>query len=476
MRTCSKSGSVAWGAMIAAALIALVAAFALSSVADAAASLSFKETPTGWSVTSGEANDNVGEVQAKGLKKKNRIRYSLAGPSSFSIKPRTGIVQYDGSAISSDVTETHLAVTATDRQGKASPATITITVSVTAEPVSQRQDPVFLPQGSVPAKPTGLSAGGQRKSVHLSWVRDRSITGYELLQRVGNSGSWGAWTAITAVTTYDVTGLLDGTTYCFRIRAVNANGVSMESDEACATTWATGAGDGDGDGEFDAYQARIGRRHYEDSGYRYVVEPAHSHKPTAYEGVRMTAGTFASGQRAVTYLESTKPVSWEIINGKGGNPYTATVKVKVDGETGKPILKATGKPYKGHLHDGVPGWPAENGGWEKMTAARFQAMTGIVPDGVSGNNFLTPASVFEMVETAPVDWRGFYLGRLTGESYDDASDVEGAIAVNYDGKSWGNLYPPYSHTLWVRATFNKGTADEEIIDVPIEITLIDDGK
>ena len=179
--------------LLAVALTVLAATFALSDVAHAAAQLSFKETPTGWSVTSGEANDNVGEVQAKGLKKKNRIRYSLAGPSSFSIKPRTGIVQYDGSAISSDVTETHLAVTATDRRGKASEATVTITVSVTqpaAEPELQKGDPEpeSEPQvGNIPAQDALRIRGGPTQSPliyegHSTKIAKLSINRFKTIQ------------------------------------------------------------------------------------------------------------------------------------------------------------------------------------------------------------------------------------------------------------------------------------------------------
>ena len=120
-------------------LAALVAALALSGVSDAAATLSFGDAPTGWSITSGESDDNVGKVAAKGLKKKNRIRYSLAGSDGFSIKPRSGLVQYDGSAINAD--QTSITVTATDRKGKATQANVTITISVTREQQVQRQPP-----------------------------------------------------------------------------------------------------------------------------------------------------------------------------------------------------------------------------------------------------------------------------------------------------------------------------------------------
>ena len=113
--------------LLAAALMALVAALALSSVAHAAGSLSFGDAPTGWSITPGEADGNIGKVKATGVKK-NRIRYAISGASGFSIKAKSGVVSYDGSAASGS--EALLLVTARDRKGKVENATVTVTVSV----------------------------------------------------------------------------------------------------------------------------------------------------------------------------------------------------------------------------------------------------------------------------------------------------------------------------------------------------------
>ena len=120
--------------LLAAALMALVAALALSSVAHAAGSLSFGDAPTGWSITPGEADGNIGKVKATGVKK-NRIRYAISGASGFSIKAKSGVVSYDGSAASGS--EALLLVTARDRKGKVENATVTVTVSVAGatEPV-----------------------------------------------------------------------------------------------------------------------------------------------------------------------------------------------------------------------------------------------------------------------------------------------------------------------------------------------------
>ena len=78
-------------------------------------------------LTSGESDDNVGAVTAGGVKQK-RIRYALSGASGFSIKGKSGVVVYDGSAI--DAEQAQLTVTARDSKGKAESASVVITVSV----------------------------------------------------------------------------------------------------------------------------------------------------------------------------------------------------------------------------------------------------------------------------------------------------------------------------------------------------------
>ncbi len=90
-----------------------------------------------------------------------------------------------------------------------------------------------------PAQPTGLSATPGNTEVTLSWTNpnDSNITKYQVRRKQGN-GNYGNWTDIDgsgATTSHTVTGLTNGTTYTFRIRAVNAQGNSAESAEASAT-------------------------------------------------------------------------------------------------------------------------------------------------------------------------------------------------------------------------------------------------
>ncbi len=96
---------------------------------------------------------------------------------------------------------------------------------------------------TAPAKPTGFTATGGEQQVTLSWTNpgDASITRWEYQQRRGTFKSYGrTWTAIgsssATTTTHVVTGLTSGTGYGFKVRAVNASGNSVASDEAIAAT------------------------------------------------------------------------------------------------------------------------------------------------------------------------------------------------------------------------------------------------
>ena len=89
---------------------------------------------------------------------------------------------------------------------------------------------------TTPAAPTALTVVTGNQQVRLSWTAPTNtgganITGYEYSQ--DNGSSWSATNATT--TSYTVTGLTNGTTYTFQVRAVNKKGNGAESAAKTAT-------------------------------------------------------------------------------------------------------------------------------------------------------------------------------------------------------------------------------------------------
>ena len=99
-------------------------------------------------------------------------------------------------------------------------------------PVSDEQSATPVPP---PAKPTGLSATAKHEAVELKWTDpdNSTITGWSYSK---NNGS--TWTDIpnssATTTSYTVTGLNNGTTYTFKIRALSNSGNSAASAAAQA--------------------------------------------------------------------------------------------------------------------------------------------------------------------------------------------------------------------------------------------------
>ena len=96
------------------------------------------------------------------------------------------------------------------------------------EPEGQAAEP--------PAKPTGLSATATHNTVVLTWndPGDASITGYVILRRVRENDVGGEFSELvpdtgTAATTYTDDTVQAATTYTYRIKAINAHGVSERS-------------------------------------------------------------------------------------------------------------------------------------------------------------------------------------------------------------------------------------------------------
>lgn len=92
-----------------------------------------------------------------------------------------------------------------------------------------------------PTVPTSLAAtASSATSIHLTWTNPGAGTATDFLLERGTSPG-GSFTQIAVVPysrtpTYDDTGALSGTQYCYRVRARGAGGTSTFSNTACATT------------------------------------------------------------------------------------------------------------------------------------------------------------------------------------------------------------------------------------------------
>jgi cellulose 1,4-beta-cellobiosidase len=89
--------------------------------------------------------------------------------------------------------------------------------------------------GSAPAAPAGLAATAGNAQVTLSWTASSGATSYNVYRgtATGAEGASSIATGITA-TTYTNTGLTNGTTYYYKVAAVNGVGTSPMSNEASA--------------------------------------------------------------------------------------------------------------------------------------------------------------------------------------------------------------------------------------------------
>ncbi|NKE72969.1 fibronectin type III domain-containing protein [Candidatus Manganitrophus noduliformans] len=165
---------------------------------------------------SGTASDNVGVTQVSWVN-------SRGGSGTAS-----GTTNWSVSNITLQTGDNVITITARDAAGNTASDTLTVTLSV----------PTPTP---LPAAPTELSVTVLSSDrIILAW-KDNSgnETGFKVERRIGTS----AFSEITIVgasndtgVSFENTGLSASTTYCYRIKASNAAGDSLPSNEACATT------------------------------------------------------------------------------------------------------------------------------------------------------------------------------------------------------------------------------------------------
>jgi len=186
-------------------------------------------TPTGLTATAGDAQVVLSWSASTGATSYNLYRSTTAGGEGTA-PVVTGITStsYTNTGLTNGTTY-YFKVAAVNSAGVS-----TLSSEVSATPKSGT---------TVPATPTGLTATAGDAQVALSWGASSGATSYNLYRSttVGGEGSTPVVTGITG-TSYINTGLTNGTTYYFKVAAVNSAGVSALSSEVSATPKSQGTG------------------------------------------------------------------------------------------------------------------------------------------------------------------------------------------------------------------------------------------
>ena len=161
--------------------------------------------------------------------------------------------------------------------------------------------------GTVPTKPTGLSATATHDQVALSWdePNDDSITGYVILRRNRDTDVEGEFTTLVsdtgnADTTYTNDNVAAETPYTYRIKAINEHGTS------------------------------------ERSRWLHIDTPADPSTPTPapqqqnsdaddFDDSTATTGQVGVGESIVGRIESSEDVDWILVQADPGQRFTIAV-------------------------------------------------------------------------------------------------------------------------------------------------------
>ena len=101
----------------------------------------------------------------------------------------------------------------------------------------------YTPVSSQPDTPTTLTAAAGDKQVSLSWSPVTGAAGYNIYRSTTSGGSYSKIATGVTTTTYTDTGLTNGVTYYYYVKAVDSSGMEGQpSNEASATPTASSSG------------------------------------------------------------------------------------------------------------------------------------------------------------------------------------------------------------------------------------------
>ena len=233
-----------------------------------------------------------------------------------------------------------------------------------------------------PEAPPTLTVTPGEGQVTLSWEAPRAgasaITGYEYQYKTA-SGTFGdTWTTVTGTET-TVSGLTGGTTYTFRVRAVNAQGAGTPSSEIEATAYEGSSAEPGaptnleatpGDGQVTlSWEAPS---HIGDSaitGYEYQHKTASGTFSDTWTPVTGTEATVSSLTGATTYFFRVRAV-----NGEGSGHPTQVSVTPYDGSTPEPGAPTDLAATPGD-HQVTLNWAAPSVGASAITRYEYQYST-----------------------------------------------------------------------------------------------------
>ena len=223
--------------MLIAAITVLALAMALLFSPVQAQQGSAPAKPTGLTATATHDQvvltwDDPGDDSITGYMILRRVRENDVGGEFSELVPDTGSAAtgYTDDTVVADTTYTYRIKAINEHGVSERSHWFHIDIPEAPEPEEQEQD------AERPGKPTGLTATATHDQVVLTWdgPGDDSITGYVILRRVRVNdvgGEFGVLVADTgsAATTYTDDTVVAGTTYTYRIKAINEHGVSERS-------------------------------------------------------------------------------------------------------------------------------------------------------------------------------------------------------------------------------------------------------
>ncbi len=189
-----------------------------SNEATATPQLSAPPPPTGLTATAGNAQVGLNWTASTGATSYNVYRGTAAnGESSTPVATGITTTSYTNSGLTNGTPYYYkvAAVNAGGTSGYSNEATAT-------------------PQVSAPPPPTGLTATAGNAQVGLTWSASSGATSYNVYRGTASGGETLLVSGITT-TSYSNTGLTNGTTYYYKVAAVNSGGTSGLSNEAPAT-------------------------------------------------------------------------------------------------------------------------------------------------------------------------------------------------------------------------------------------------